>query len=55
MNKNDLNIVVKFIAEMDKKMIEEDKKYNFSEEQKELLKQFVDECYEKFKRDYDIK
>ena len=54
MNKNDLNILVKFLAELDKKMIEDDEKYNLSLEQKEVLKKFVNDCYEKFKKENNI-
>ena len=49
MNKEELFPVVKFIAEMDKKFIDEDKKYNLSDIQKDILKQFVDKCYQDFK------
>ena len=41
--------IVKFITEMDKKFIDDDNRYNLSKEQKEILKNFVDECYENFK------
>lgn len=50
MNKEEMMPFVKFLAEIDKKFIEDDTKYNLSEEQKEILKHFIDECYEKFKK-----
>jgi hypothetical protein len=50
MNKEEMLPFVKAIAEIDKKFIDEDKKYNLSKDQKEILKQFVDECYENFKK-----
>ena len=40
---------MKYLAETDKLLIENDKKYNRTKEQKEFLKQFVDECYKDFK------
>lgn len=43
MNKEELLPFVKFITEMDKKMVDEDKQHNLSKEQKEILKQFLDE------------
>lgn len=49
MNKDEMMSIVKFIAEMDKKFIDDDNRYNLSKEQKEILKHFVDECYENFK------
>lgn len=49
MNKNEMIPIVKFIAEMDKKFIEDDNIYNLSKEQKEILKIFIDECFENFK------
>ncbi len=49
MNKEELFPFVKFITEMDKKMVDEDKQHNLSKEQKEILKQFLDQCYENFK------
>jgi len=48
MNKSDRNIVVKFLAEYDKKLIESK---DISKEQKEFLKVFIDECYEDFKKE----
>ncbi len=51
MNKDEMMPIVKFIAEMDKKFIDDDNRYNLSKEQKEILKHFVDECYENFKND----
>ena len=50
MNKQEMLPILKFMAEMDKKFIDDDKNYNLSEMQKEILKQFIDECYENFKR-----
>lgn len=50
MNKQDMMLFVKFMVEMDKKLIDEDEKYNLSKSQKELLKLELDKCYEKFKR-----
>ncbi len=49
MNKGEMMPIVKFITEMDKKFIDDDNRYNLSKEQKEILKNFVDECYENFK------
>ena len=46
---NEMNLFMKYLAETDKILIENDKKYNLTKEQKELLKQFVDECYKSFK------
>lgn len=48
MNKDEMMPIVKFIAEMDKEFIDNNNRYNLSKEQKEILKQFVDECYENF-------
>ena len=50
MNKQDMMLFVKFMVEMDKKLIDEDEKYNLSKLQKELLKLELDKYYEKFKR-----
>ncbi len=50
MNKEDLLPFVKLMVEMNKKKVDEDTQYNLSKEQKEILKQFFDECYENFKR-----
>ena len=50
MNKQDMMLFVKFMVEMDKKLIDEDEKYNLSKSQKELLKLELDKYYEKFKR-----
>ena len=50
MNKQDMMLFVKFMVEMDKKLIDEDEKYNLSKSQKELLKLELDKCYEKCKR-----
>ena len=41
-------LFVKFMVEMDKKLIDEDEKYNLSKLQKELLKVELDKYYEKF-------
>ena len=43
-------LFVKFMVEMDKKLINEDEKYNLSKSQKEFLKLELDKYYEKFKR-----
>lgn len=45
---NDMGLFVKFLAETDKVLIENDRKYNLTKEQKEILKQFIDECYRNF-------
>ena len=45
---NDMNSFMKYLAETDKLLIENDKKYNLTKEQKEILKKFVDECYKNF-------
>lgn len=50
MNKQDMMLFVKFMVEMDKKLINEDEKYNLSKSQKEFLKLELDKYYEKFKR-----
>lgn len=44
MNKEEMKPIVKFMVEMNKKFIDEDTRYNLSKEQKEILKQFMDEC-----------
>jgi len=46
---NDIDMFAKFLAETDKMLIENDQKYNLTREQKEFLKQFVDECYKNYK------
>jgi hypothetical protein len=51
MNKDEMMPIAKFIAEMNKKFIDDDNRYNLTKEQKEALKQFVDKCYENFKED----
>ena len=50
MNKQDMMLFVKFMVEMDKKLIDEDEKYNLSKSQKEFLKLELDKYYEIFKR-----
>lgn len=50
MNKQDMMLFVKFMVEMDEKLIDEDEKYNLSKSQKEFLKLELDKYYEKFKR-----
>lgn len=45
---NDMDLFVKFLAETDKVLIENDRKHNLTKEQKEILKQFIDECYRNF-------
>ena len=46
---NDMDMFAKFLAETDKILIDNDKKYNLTKEQKEFLKQFVDQCYKNYK------
>ena len=46
---DDIDMFVKILAETDKMLIENDQKYNLTREQKEVLKQFVDECYKNYK------
>ena len=46
---NDMDLFMKCLAEMDKTLIENDEKYNLTKEQKEILKQFIDECYKNYK------
>lgn len=46
---NDMDLFMKFLAEMDKMLIEQDNKYNLTKEQKEFLKQFVDDCFKNYK------
>jgi hypothetical protein len=50
MNKDEMMPIAKFIAEMDKKFIDDDNRYNLTKEQKEDLKQIVDKCYEEFRK-----
>ena len=52
MNKQDMMLFVKFMVEMDKKLIDEDEKYNLSKLQKELLKLELDKYYVRVKRSY---
>jgi len=49
MNKEELLPFMKFMTEMDKKIVDEDTQHNLTKEQKEILKQFLDQCYENFK------
>ncbi len=53
MNKNELNVIVKFIAELDKKIAEDNQRWN--EPQKEIIKAFIDCCYDEFKKENNIK
>lgn len=50
MNEEKIELIIKALAEMDKKLIEEDTKYNLSKEQKEILKEFIDYCYDNLKK-----
>ena len=49
MNKQDMMLFVKFMVEMDKKLIDEDEKYNLSKLQKELLKLELDNIMKNLK------
>lgn len=48
MNKDEAKIIAKFLTEMDKKIVEDNVRLNPN--QKEILKEFLDLCYEELKK-----
>ena len=53
MKKEEADNIARFLKVMDKKFIENSDKLN--DQQKEFLKQFIDACYEEFKKENNIK
>lgn len=53
MNKDEAKAIMKFLTEMDKRIIEDNVRWNST--QKTILKEFLDLCYEEFKKENNIK
>ena len=53
MNKEEAKIIAKYLTEMDKKIVEDNGRWNPT--QKAILKEFIELCYKEFKKQNNIK